>query len=258
MHKAAQLELDRVAILSTFREYDSSTRKEINKQNTAATPRATGSVTIAPGDILKDVKLENLTKPIKTPSGSDMQYNKDANILSIKFRKPFFFPWAWFRVSDTRDPIKEDMLIFAQTCKALGKESIDFKLVDADSDYLKIVAKKAFEAFLEAGYPEDKIKISIKGVPVNIKDAAKDEKSAPLFKDGLAAAKQQADITEKARNEFKKSQKEVKEIMDLHRRKRQPVVAPEASPTSGPTTMTGGPAADPASTIVSGASAGRR
>lgn len=252
IHRAAQMERDRVAILGTLWSTDPAFRNRFIEQHDSKKPavRVGGIGTIDPIKELSGIKLADIAE-YKTLSGSTISCQNGKLSISIT-EGSLFGNGPWFRGSDTRNLLKVDMLMFAQRYKASSTaDTVHFRFDETrpseDGSSTRRVAQAAFEAFLEVGFDKDKIKITMNG---------KEMKPEEIFPHGMSAALQKASVTQKQLDGVhgnRRDQKEVKRIMDEGRTQYNAAAAGSPAAADRPTVIAGADDAQ-ASTTISGES----
>lgn len=246
IHQAAQIERDRVAVLATLRELDKSLVPTLDQLYQGKNPEPRSRVRAGAGnegEKLKNIDINDLAQ-FKTLSGSVISQDPKTKELKMTLENngSWLDPrsWALFRMSDPRDHVRADCLLFAQAYKATSHEkTVSLNVNDKDPKRAVFVARRLYESFLEAGYSADQItKITVNGKEMKITGAEKNELN--LYPEGPASADARAKIAEKDRYGID-NMKATKDQMDALRRSR-PIPTPAAAPPSAApgVAMTGG------------------
>lgn len=261
IHQAAQKERDRVVVLATLREHNPEMKKLLDaaqKDAGARTILSAGSS--GPTDQLKGIELKDVFKhgplkqELKTLSGASISGGESGDELNLSLPTGSWVnPLKWLRQSDPRDLYGADLRIYAQLCKSKWPDSIELNIAGR-SGKGEMIARKAYEAFREAGYPADKITISIGGQkqninPINSKNEK--EREAGLFSGGTQAIESRAQHEAQIRDSVKNLGACKNAMQALHKQKQKQAESKKAAAKANTST-------DTASAADSFAAQGRR
>jgi hypothetical protein len=148
------------------KQYITKKIRELAVKNKKKQPTSVGN---QESDEFDGFELENLDGKIHSVVGRKITFNKDAagKITQCNIELDSFF-----RINSWGT--RRNLESLAQTMKASGAESIIMNInYTADPKHADELGRKAYEACLQAGYPQDKITIRVNG-----KDKLKTEKDA--------------------------------------------------------------------------------
>ncbi|AHE67773.1 hypothetical protein [Legionella oakridgensis] len=169
MHQEAQNERDRIHILAAMYENNATMRRIINElADKNRKPKGTGGITLSleTSDdekrlkkvLFQGIQIQDL-ETIETVAGRSLTRTKDGGFameFPHRLSSPFYYG-GW------NSKMKEDIMSMVLLVKASGHETITMSLNHKDPEHANELARKAYEACLEAGYKEDEITIKVNG-----------------------------------------------------------------------------------------------
>ncbi|WP_133126826.1 hypothetical protein [Legionella nagasakiensis] len=168
LHQEAQLERDRIHFLAALYQNNETMRRVINEmaeQNRK--PKGTAGITAEFSAsenaqqlqrvILKGINVRDIEN-LQTVTGRPLNKIKDGYSMEFPNRlsSPFYYG-GW------NSKLKSDMMSMVLAIKASGYETITMSLNHKDPKHADEMARKAYEACLEAGYKDDEITIKVNG-----------------------------------------------------------------------------------------------
>ncbi|WP_412754079.1 hypothetical protein [Legionella londiniensis] len=212
MHLAAQQERDKIAFIALQYEKNKAVRDYINGLQPGEGNVEIQQLADAKKISLKGIKVEDLPT-IETITGRKIQHDKASNTFTMDLPNRYFnTPSNLFYHSKWRSARKADMMSLAQAVKACGYGAITMTITHNDPEHVETLAKEAYAACLESGFPPDKIRINAtisiineegKKVPKNLKDLKGDELTDILFKNDKSTLKS-IQAQAEANNQFRK------------------------------------------------------
>lgn len=190
IHKESQKEVDRISFLATMYYSNKKTREELNKlmakhPGRSNTQLITGQVDInSKWATFRGIKPEDVTALQSLNVSNRLTRNKNNIIRGADGTFSMKIPTAGWEVDlylfktevagYSESKIKTDMLTLAEAVRASGFDTINFNIThkireapveakDFDDQRLNLLARKAYEAAIQAGFKSDDITANLNG-----------------------------------------------------------------------------------------------
>lgn len=192
LHNQNQAEKKRVAAISNLVKNNERARKFVGDEIGEEALKRTLDENEPESGALLTFKLEQFADAglLTNLSGRKIDYDKSTDTFQYKFPNNSIFHWPhntlknWIYNHRREDMGRNDMRGIAEAVKACGHESIVMTVDNPDPDNANEMAKMAYEAARQSGFPPDKITIKVNGPDQKSgKKSAKEVKIDELFKD---------------------------------------------------------------------------